>query len=69
MGLYMINILYMYMQGKAIRYSSKADSEETIPIELPRMGFEPVTTGLLVQCSANQATEAAQLAGFKYKVI
>ena len=34
-----------------VRHSLKADSEKNT--ELPRTGFEPVTTGLLVQCSAN----------------
>ena len=39
----------MYMeikQGKQVRQSPKADSEKNT--ELPRTGFEPVTTGLLV---------------------
>ena len=54
-------------QGGKVRQSPKADSEKNT--ELPRTGFEPVTTGLLVQCSANCATEAAQSAGFKSTVI
>ena len=37
--------------GKVSEASLKADSEKNT--ELPRTGFEPVTTGLLVQCSAN----------------
>ena len=35
-----------------VRHSPKADSEKK-NTELPWTGFEPVTTGLLVQCSAN----------------
>ena len=33
------------------KQSPKTDSEKST--ELPRTGFEPVSTGLLVQCSAN----------------
>ena len=43
--------MYMYMQRRQGKDSPKADSE--INTELPWMGFEPATTGLLIQCSAN----------------
>ena len=38
----------MQIKTREVRQSPKADSEKT---KLPRMGFEPVTTRLLVQCS------------------
>ena len=44
-------VQYMYMQRRQGKDSPKADSE--INTELPWMGFEPATTGLLIQCSAN----------------
>ena len=44
--MYMINLVHVY-KGKQ---SPKADSEKDT--ELPRTGFEPVTTELLVQCSS-----------------
>ena len=56
-----VHATYMYMiksctclcKGRQdkVRHSPKADSEKNT--EPPRTGFEPVTTGLLVQCSAN----------------
>ena len=50
--MYMIKSCTCICKGRqdSVRHSPKADSEKT---ELPRTGFEPVTTGLLVQCSAN----------------
>ena len=56
---YILNVHYMIKSCTCIckgrqdkvRHSPKADSEKNT--ELPRTGFEPVITGLLVQCSAN----------------
>ena len=53
----LVHLVHVYAQGKVskegnqVRQSPKVDSEKNT--ELPRTGFELVTTGLLVQCSAN----------------
>ena len=72
--MYMVNLVHVHCvhvyslkQGKA-RQRPKVDSEEK-NTELPQTGFESVITGLLVQCSANRAIEAAQLARFRFTVI